>query len=316
MASICGISVRSFSDWKNGNSSIPLAVFEKLVEASNINRPLIKILPDYWYVKEAGRKGALARYKIYGNPGTKEGRSKGGKNSCSKFFLNPDLAKKLGFKIRKNIRRPKKSVELAELIGIILGDGGITDYQVRVTQNKETDKDYSLYIIWLFKHLFGLNAVIRDDKHEKTRDIIISSINLVECLLEMGLRKGNKVKQQVDIPSWIKINDRFKKACLRGLFDTDGSFYIDKHRIKNKYYFNPGLILTTYSRPLFSSVKMILESLGYDPTTGKRNLYLRKENEIMRYFREIGSSNKKHIIKYRGFLKKSRRSQLDKGGVG
>ena len=307
MASICGVSRRSFSDWKNGSCLISLSAFERLIKISNIPRPFVRILPDYWHIKEASRKGAFARNAIYGNPATSNGRSRGGKTTCNKFSSDPELAKKLGFKIRKNIHRPNKSCDLAELMGILLGDGGITDYQVKVTQNKEADKDYSPYIVRLFNHLFELDSTIRDDKLEKTRDIIVSSVNLVEYLLEIGLRNGNKISKQVDIPSWVKTSDKFKKACLRGLIDTDGSFYVDKHKIKNKHYFNPGLIFTTYSLPLFSSVKEMFISLGYHPTGKKRNLYLRKEDEIMRYFREIRPSNPKHTAKFKKFLKEHRK---------
>lgn len=310
IASICEVSRRSFSDWKNGSYLISLSAFEKLVKISNIDRPPVRILPDYWHIKKASRKGALARNAIYGNPATPEGRSMGGKTTCEKFSLNPVLAKRRGFKIRKNIHRPGKSCDLAELVGILLGDGGITDYQVKVTQNKEVDNNYSPYIVRLFKRLFGLNSTIRDDKIEKTRNIVVSSVGLVEYLLGIELVNGNKISKQVDIPTWIKINDKFKKACVRGLIDTDGSFYIDKHKIKNKYYFNPGLIFTTYSLPLFSSVKEILISFGYHPTGKKRNLYLRKEGEIIRYFQEIRSSNPKHIIKFEEFLKKYREKNI------
>jgi len=290
---------------------MPEFVFRKLIKISKINRPFVKILPDHWHIKEAGRKGAFARNLIYGNPATPDGRAMGGKTTCNKFSLDPELAKKIGFRIRKDIYRPGKSCELAELIGILLGDGGITDYQVKITQNRETDKDYSPYIIRLFKHLFGLDSTVRDDAREKTRDIIVSSVSLVEYLLEMGLKNGNKISKQVDIPSWVKTSNKFKKACLRGLIDTDGSFYVDRHKIKNKYYFNPGLIFTAYSSPLFLSVKRIFVSLGYHPTSGKRNLYLRKEDEIMRYFQEIKSSNPKHITKFRGFLKEYRGRQFN-----
>ncbi len=290
---------------------MPELVFRKLIKISKINRPFVKILPDYWHIKEAGRKGAFARNAIYGNPATPDGRSKGGWTTCNKFSSNPKLAKKIGFKIRKNIYHPGKSRELAELVGILLGDGGITDYQVKITQNKETDKDYSPYIIRLFKRLFGLDSTVRDDAQEKTRDIIFSSRNLVEYLVTVGLKIGDKIRNRIDIPRWTKENNKFKKACLRGLIDTDGSFYVDRHKIKNKYYFNPGLIFTAYSSPLFLSAKRIFVSLGYHPTGEKRNLYLRKEDEIMRYFQEIKSSNPKHTTKFRGFLKEYRGKRFD-----
>ena len=307
LAEICRVHRRSFSDWKNGKYLMPLSVFRKLVKINNLKSPKIKILPEYWHIKEAARKGAFARNKIYGNLGTPEGRSKGGKTTCQKFLLNPKLAKKVGFGIPKEIYYPKKSAKLSELIGIIIGDGGITNYQVIVTLNKETDKKYAGYVVRLFNALFHFKPTIWERKNARTYEIIISSKSLVEYLLKLGLKKGNKVRQQIDIPNWIKREKRFKIACLRGLIDTDGSFYVDIHNIKKKYYFNPGIDFTTYSLPLFLSVKKILKDLNYHPTGEKRHVRLRREGEIIRYFRKIGFSNPKHITKFKNFLKAHRR---------
>jgi len=282
LADICKAHGRSFSDWKYGECSMPFSVFRKLVKISGVNPPAIKILSDYWHIKEAARKGAFARNKIYGNPGTPEGRSKGGKTACRKFLANP---------------------KLAELVGIIIGDGGITNYQVRVTQNKETDKEYTRYVAGLFKDLFYLKSTVREEKEEKACEVIVSSRNLVEYLIKLGLKKGNKVKQQIDVPNWIKRDKKLKIACLRGLIDTDGSFYVDIHKIRNKYYFNPGIDFSTHSLPLFFSVKKILKELSYHPTGEKEHVRLRRESEIIRYFKEIESNNSKHTLKFKNFLR-------------
>ncbi len=92
---------------------------------------------------EKSRLGGLKRIQIYGNPGTIEGRRKGGKKTISLFHQDKDLAKKAGFIIRKEIKYPAKCVELAELIGVILGDGGLSgNYQLTVSLNSKTDKEY------------------------------------------------------------------------------------------------------------------------------------------------------------------------------
>jgi len=307
LAFLCKVSRRSFSDWKSGKCLIPLSVFDQLLKISQLDRPIVRVLPDYWQVRKAGRKGGFIRNQRYGNFGTPEGRSRGGKVSCQRFFANPKLAKRMGFKTRKDIYHPSKSQALAELIGILLGDGGITHYQVKVSQNKETDKEYSPYITRLFKQLFGLDSTIRDDKREKARDIVVSSRSLVEYLLKLGLKKGNKIKQQIDIPNWIKKNKKFRVTCLKGLMDTDGCFYVDTHSIKDKKYFNPGLVFTSYSLPLFLSVQRIFKQLDFHPTGRGRNISLRREQEITRYFREVGSSNPKHLSKFKKFLEKHRK---------
>jgi len=309
IASEQGISVRTFSDWRRGKITIPFEVFKRLSDIAEFNKDELspKLLPNFWYIKDAARKGALVRYKKYGNPGTSKGRSKGGITTCRKLLANLKLARELGFLTRKKIYLPQKSPKLAELIGVLMGDGGITNYQVRVTLNKETDKEYAHYIIGLFKDLFHLKSTLSERKGEKIYEVVASCRNLVEFLLKLGLKKGNKIKQQIDIPKWILKNKRLKSNCLRGLVDTDGCFYVDIHKIKNKYYFNPGIDFCTHSLPLFLSVKKILEDLNYHPTGEKTHIRLRRENEIIRYFKEVGSSNSKHILKFKNFLKTYRK---------
>lgn len=307
LAKICEVHQRTILDWKNEKSLMPFSAFKKLCRVGRVKHFSVQILPDYWQVKNAARKGAFARYKIYGNFGTSAGRSKGGRVTYQKFISNPKLAKKLGFRIAKQINHPKKSPMLAELVGILIGDGGITDYQVRVILNKETDKEYSRYVTKTFRYLFHLESTIREEKDEKVCEVVISSRNLVKYLRKLGLKKGNKIRQQIDIPDWIKRNEKLTIACLRGLVDTDGSFYVDIHKLKNRYYFNPGLVFTTCSLPLFLSVKKILRELNYHPTGNKRNIFLRREGEIIRYFKEIGSNNPKHILKFEEFLRNHRK---------
>ena len=307
LADICKVHRRSFSDWKCGRCLISLPVFRKLVKIAGLKPLKIKILPEYWHIKEAARKGALVRNKIYGSPGTPEGRSKGGKITSYKFHSDPAFAKKIGFLIRKKIYYSLKSPKLAELVGILMGDGGITNYQVTITLNKETDKKYTKYVVRLLRDVFHLKPTIWERKNRSIYEIVISSKNLVEYLLELGLKRGNKIKQKIDIPDWIKRDRKLKIDCLRGLIDTDGSFYVDIHKIRNKYYFNPGIDFSTHSLPLFLSVKKILKDLNYHPTGEKEHVRLRRENEIVRYFREIRSNNSKHISKFKNFLKAYRK---------
>ena len=129
----------------------------------------------------------------------------------------------------------------------------------------------------------------------------------MEYLIKLGLKKGDKIKQQIDIPKWVLRDKKLKSACLRGLIDTDGSFYVDIHKIRNKYYFNPGIDFSTHSLPLFLSVKKILKDLNYRPTGEKEHIRLRRESEIIRYFKEIGPNNPKHILKFKNFLRTYRK---------
>jgi len=58
------------------------------------------------------------------------------------------------------IDKPERSSNLAEFIGIILGDGGITERQVTVTLHKHDDKDFCFYV----RAFFGRTVSNRERK--------------------------------------------------------------------------------------------------------------------------------------------------------
>jgi len=61
--------------------------------------------------------------------------------------------------------------------------------------------------------------------------ILLSRVELVRHLHNLGLKIGNKVKQLLDIPDWIKVNPEYSKVCLRGLIDTDGCVFRHNYKV-------------------------------------------------------------------------------------
>ena len=112
--------------------------------------------------------------------------------------------------------------ELAEFIGIMCGDGHVSDEQVFVFLGNKSD-DYGDYVRSLFKKVFKyeLKAIKRDNKYLV---LYAGFRELVKFLMEMGFVK-NKVKEQIRVPRWIFTNKNFMDAFIRGFFDTDGSVY-------------------------------------------------------------------------------------------
>ncbi len=131
------------------------------------------------------RLGGLRRVQLHVNPGTLEGRAKAGKRTTSLFRDNPNLARKFGFIIRKEIKNPGRCVELAELIGVILGDGGLPgNHQLMISFNSKTDKEYSVFLGNILKKLFSIDCHIRPRKNCNGADIVVSSSNLIDFLLK------------------------------------------------------------------------------------------------------------------------------------
>jgi DNA-binding transcriptional regulator WhiA len=249
------------------------------------------------------RLGGLRRIELHGNPGTHEGRSKGGKKTISLFKNNPALAKRSRFVIRKEINYPRRSVELAELVGVILGDGGLPgNHQLTISFNKKTDKEYLIFLGKILKKLFSVNYHVHFRKNCNGADIVVSSTNLVKFLLKQGLIAGNKVKNQVDIPKWIYSKTSYQKACLRGLIDTDGSFYCHRYNVNGKEYVYLKLCFANRSKPLLCSVLEILRKFNFEAFLHGDQVFIYSKQGISKYFEEIGSHNFKHLNKFSKFL--------------
>lgn len=246
-----------------------------------------------------GRLGALQRYKLYGNPGTAEGRSKGGKTTVKLFQKNPDLAKSSGFTVRKDIASPKKSENLAEFIGAMLGDGSLrSKYQCTLSFNHQTDLKYAQYIQQLLKSLFLLESFICFSKKHAGADIVVSSCSLIDFFNKQGIPLGNKVKNQVAVPAWIYRNLRYRVACLRGLMDTDGGVYLHSYKAGGKSYSYLKICFTNCSEPLLAFVLETLSLLNIKAYLKGYHVSIYSRFDVKEYFKSVGTSNPKHLNRF------------------
>ena len=157
----------------------------------------------------------------------------------------------------------EENPKLAEMIGIILGDGNThyekgKKYRLRISSNRVEEKKYRNYTKELMEELFNISPKSYDKSDRKGTDLTIHNKYVVEGLIEKGIIPGDKVKNQVKVPNWVKKTERNKIGCLRGLFDTDGSVYL---RNTQKSF---GLNFKNASFPLAKDFKEMCESLGIE----------------------------------------------------
>ena len=279
----------------------------RLCQLANLPHPPdATLLPEHWSVHKAARLGGLRHVELYGSPGTSEGRARGGRNAQKRFRSNPDYFRQLGVAVRKIIIQPPFSADLAEWIGIVLGDGGITRYQVTISFNYPLDAAYAKYVAQLATRLFGLTSSRSVDRNDHTLSLVFSSAELVEALERLGLKRGNKVHHQSDIPGWVWQQQEYRIACLRGLMDTDGCVYRHRYTSNNKTYEYCKLCFTSYSRPLLDSAKKLFEALQMFPTIhaydGHR-LYLHNSRAVKRYFEVVGTHNPRYRDRFDRFTR-------------
>jgi len=304
IANICNVHSRTLYDWEREKFNMS---YDAAIELERLSGVLIpretSIVSDFWNRSDSGRLGAKASLKLYGNPGTSEGRRRGGLITQSRIRKNPDYFRKSGIIVRKPITCPQSSVKLAEFIGIFIGDGGMSKYQIKISYNKIKDSSYSNYCVKLIKDLFMLNSTRHINIDDNGADIIVSSVELVEFLNSQGFKVGDKIRNKIDIPNWINENNEYQRACIRGLMDTDGGTYLHTYKINGKKYKYLRLCFTNCSKPLFESAVRIFRNLGFTPKLkdGKR-IYIYDLLEVKRYFKDIGSSNERLLLAYKDFF--------------
>ncbi len=193
--------------------------------------------------------------------------------------------------------------KLAEFIGIMLGDGHLSNikYQIVVTCGNIDYYYITQYVPKLISSLFSKQPSIRRIKSMKGRAIQcrMYSKRVFDFLIEScGLLPGKKFTPI--IPSWIFQNRAFLRSCVRGLVDTDGGLH-KHHKYSAQLEFN------TKTPSLFNSIKLAFEKLGFKYSSSTKgntlSVYLFNEG-VKRYFKEIGSKNPKNNIKFQCWLNK------------
>ncbi|KPJ55213.1 hypothetical protein AMJ47_01750 [Parcubacteria bacterium DG_72] len=293
---------RTLNDWKREAYSMPLDRVYKISKTAKIKVPKnIKIKEPFWYVykgsKIGGKFGAIACFKKYGSYG---GDPEYRKKKWREWWEREGKYKSNVISAPKSIKKPVFSEKLAEFVGIILGDGSIGKNQVSITLHSKDDKKYGEFVVSLMKNLFNAHVGIHHRKDFNATNYNISRVELIRfCTEKLGLKQGNKVKQQVDIPDWIKNNNKYSIACVKGLIDTDGCIFNHSYKVNNKEYSYKKLSFTNHSYPLRKSVFNILKYNGLNPRFVKTKEDIRLDSiiDMQKYFKIFGSHNPKHLKK-------------------
>ncbi len=297
LGKVAGVHVRTITDWRREKFLMDLTAAQKFSRKSEISLPSnFEVLNRFWYAAKGARKGGEARYKKYGQVG---GDSAARMEKWQEWWSTKGKFETANASFqRKSVRKPRKSTELAEFLGIMLGDGGITSYQASITLHDRDDLQYSVFVTDLVEHLFGVRPSVYHRPKSSVNTIVVSRRDLVDFLCIHGLPIGNKVRQQCDIPGWIKSNKKFSIACVRGLVDTDGSIFTHRYVVNGKQYSYKKLGFTSRSAPLQRSVAHILERAGIFPRISGYDVRVDSIADMDRYFKIIGTHNPKHLKRY------------------
>ncbi len=192
----------------------------------------------------------------------------------------------------KDIHLPSQSKFLAEFVGICLGDGCVSKYQIGITLNTIADKNYIPYVINLVHYLFPtIKAKLVKKQDANALDVRINSKIISDFLLDMGIIPNNK-----KVPDWILTSSEYKNYCVRGLFDTEGSISFKTYVSKKGISLYKQLNFRNANEKLMRFVRDTLRDMGLKPTmTLKKSLYLSNHESIDYFNKKIGFGNPKLI---------------------
>lgn len=201
---------------------------------------------------------------------------------------------------------------IAELCGIILGDGSLHKTCNRITIiGSCEDKYYFLNrVVPLFKKTFGnVNLKLNKNKIKNSYNLTLENKEVFETFVKkFGMNRGSK--NNVEMPSFIIRNPALVASFLRGLFDTDGSLKFARQTKKINYY--PRIQLCFRDSPFANQIGLLLNTLnfnfglwkdkndrGYGKNPAKMIFYhvSGKEN-LVRWMNIVKPANSVHVTKY------------------
>ncbi|MEW6748210.1 MAG: hypothetical protein AB1295_00675 [Candidatus Micrarchaeota archaeon] len=203
--------------------------------------------------------------------------------------------------------------ELAELIGILLGDGSLgiytsnycgkirTQYRIKVTLNSEKDARYSIYVCNLFVKVFGRKPKTWKRPGEKTLDLYLLGKSSLSFLTELGM---------VLAPKWgrARIPERFLEVpldryVLRGYMDTDGCVCA----VNNNGIRYPRIEMKICPSPMQGQLIRAMLRNGFRPQInslerGKIRVVLAGLKNLALWSRGVGFSNERNLSMAKSFL--------------
>jgi len=166
--------------------------------------------------------------------------------------------------------------------------------EIKISGHSVDDRDYLLnFVNPLCEKLFGIKSRFYQSETKKCFYVMADGRRIVEFFEKNGFKAGNKIVNQISILYWIKRDNEFLAVCLRGLFDTDGSFY--KLTNQNSYQIN----FKNYNLRLLKDVRNALLKLciNCSKIICNRSIVITKKSVIEKFYKLIGFSNPKHLNK-------------------
>jgi len=171
----------------------------------------------------------------------------------------------------------EQSKELAFLIGLVLGDGYVTNMAhtdvLKITLGTDKPRLWQ-YAEKIVTEIFNKKPHVYKRKNALCMDIRIYQKNICERL---KIPPGAKKNYILQLPLWIWENEEFLTLCIKGLFESEGSLSI--HLKTCTYNFS----FSNVNVGLLNEVEKALLKFGFHPERRLNAVRLRKKNEVFAF---------------------------------
>ena len=191
-----GINRRTLTDWQREKFRISRQALLEISKISKISIPSqYRIIDMRDHLRKSGIKGGNALLKKQGRVCLNEDKrlQRWGRWWDTKGRRNKKIKE---LQRAREIIYPKFNKDLAEFMGIMLGDGGVAKYYIAVTLNSETEVEYSLFVSKLLDKLFGVKPRIYQNKNSNALNVVVQRKKVVEFCNRIGLPVGSKIRSE------------------------------------------------------------------------------------------------------------------------
>jgi len=212
----------------------------------------------------------------------------------------------------------KITPELAELVGVIMGDGYIYSnhgtHQIGIVGSPKTDREYFGKLKELIKNVWGKDVKIKIGG--RGLRMIISSKAIAQQLINNFEIPSGRKSGKIIICDSIASDWNLVKHTIRGLVDTDGSVFVSKKPGVEKY---PTIELNSINRNLILQLMDLLKKQGFRVSnihkriskgfcTGKFSIAykvaLYGQTNLKKWINEVGFSNPYKQARALSYLRK------------
>lgn len=190
-------------------------------------------------------------------------------------------------KIKADYPSFKKDGDLAELIGVVLGDGHIEKFprteSLTIAANSN-NSDFIKRYTELLKKIFEKEPYVAKIGNNKgcTRIRVYQK----KISKRLNIPTGSRKNLNVVIPKWIIRNKEYIKRYLRGLYEAEGSFGVHEKTSTYKFSFS------NRNESLLQNVFMLLQKFGFHPHRDNVRVQLSRKQEVYKI---------KELIKFRDY---------------